>query len=194
MWRGGCSVRRLCSDCISRITWPVFLKRWVFCVVLIWWMFCGVLVAFLGHLASLREEVGVLFVGCVQIAFPGSPGQFSWRGGCSVSLWCSYCISRMYCLKRESQWKQEVVLTWGGELSTHSVWNSETEVVTKTGGCFDLRSVGGEGRGGGSFGGGGQGGGVSWGGGGLEVLASSFSPNTFCLIEKSQELNILAGS
>ena len=31
-------------------------------------------------------------------------------------------------------------------------------------------------------------------GGGLEVLASSFSPNTFCLIEKSQELNILAGS
>ena len=36
--------------------------------------------------------------------------------------------------------------------------------------------------------------GGSVGGGGLEVLASSFSPNTFCLIEKSQDLNILAGS
>ena len=83
-WRGGCSVHRLWSNCVSRITWPVFLKRWVFCVVLIWWMFCGVLVAFLRHLASLCEEVGVLSVGCVQIAFPGSPGQFSWRGGCSV--------------------------------------------------------------------------------------------------------------
>ena len=35
---------------------------------------------------------------------------------------------------------------------------SETEVVTKTGGCFDLRSVGGEECGGGSVGGGDRGG------------------------------------
>ena len=62
-------------------------------------MLCGVLVAFLGHLASFPEEVGVpagvfllrfqdglasfpeevgvLTVGCGLIAFPGSPGQHS---------------------------------------------------------------------------------------------------------------------
>ena len=48
---------------------------------------------------------------------------------------------------------------------------SEMGVTTKTGCCFDL--VGG--------------------GGGLEVLASTFSPNTFCLIQKSQEQNMFSG-
>ena len=63
-WKGGCfvSVSRLCCNCVSRISSPVFLKRWVF---------CGVLVAFLGHLASFPGEVGVLSACGVLIAFPG---------------------------------------------------------------------------------------------------------------------------